>query len=163
MTGARCWRAFSPWRAREQSDSVLLSQRLWIGIANDVMQLFVTDPPPGTYSMVRHHALMLAAATAWLGPAASHAWRAAHAAAGAAFVRSCDRPLPEAIEAAESGLQTLLDDERAHQPAARALAWLEDDRVSEKLYIEYLGAASLGVAAVLGAMPHSDPEPGQPG
>jgi hypothetical protein len=142
------------------SNSVLLSQRLWIGVANDVMQLFVTDPPPGTYSMVRHHALMLAAATAWLGTAAIRAWHAAHAAAGAAFIRSCDRALPEAIEAAERGLQTLLDDERAHQPAARALSWLESDRGSEKLYIDYLGAASLGVAAVLGAMPRSDPQRG---
>ncbi len=140
----------------EQSNSEVLLQRVWIGIANDVLQLFVSDPPPGTYSMVRHHALMLAAATAWLGAAAISAWHAAHIAAAAAFVRSCDRPLHEAIEAAERGLETLLDDERAHQPAARALAWLDVDPVAAKLYIDYLGAASLGVAAVLDAMPTSD-------
>src|SRR5438094_10277001 len=99
----------------EQFDSVTLAQRVWIGMATDVLQLFVADPPPGTYSMVRHHALMLAAATAWLGPAAISAWHAAHVAAGAVFVRSCDRPLHDAIEAAERGLEALLDDERAHQ------------------------------------------------
>jgi hypothetical protein len=144
-------------RGAGQFESVVLAQRLWIGIANDVLQLFVADPPPGTYSMVRHHALMLAAATAWLGPAAISAWHAAHVAAGAVFVRSCDRPLHDAIEAAERGLEALLDDERAHQPAARALAWLDVDPVAGKLYIDYLGAASLGVAAVLDAMPTSDP------
>jgi len=145
-------------RGVEQADSVALAQRVWIGIANDVLQLFVADPPPGTYSMVLHHALILAAATAWLGPAATSAWHAAHVAAGAAFARSCDRPLLDAIEAAECGLETLLGDERAHQPAARALAWLDVDAVAAKLYIDYLGAASLGVAAVLDALPTSDPD-----
>lgn len=139
-----------------QSDAVVLTQRVWIGIANDVLQLFVADPPAGTYSMVRHHALMLVAATAWLGPAAISAWHAAHVAAGAAFVRSCDRPLHEAIEAAERGLDTLLEDERAHLPAARALAWLDNDSAARKLYLEYLGAASLGVAALLRSMLASD-------
>ena len=139
-----------------QADPEVLAQRVWIGIANDVLQLFVVDPPPGTYSMVRHHALMLAAATAWLGAAPMRTWQAAHIAAGAAFVRSCDRPLHAAIQVAEEGLQTLLADERAHQPAARTLAWLDDDPVAAERYIDYLGAASLGVAAVLGAMPDSD-------
>jgi len=145
-------------RGARPSDPVVLAQRVWIGIANDVLQLFVVDPPPGTYSMVRHHALMLAAATAWLGPAAIRSWRAAHRAAGAAFAQSCDRPLHEALEAAERGLETLLDDARAHQPAASALAWLDVDPAAAKLYIDYLGAASLGVAAVLDALPQSDPD-----
>ena len=140
----------------ERFDSAVLAQRVWLGIANDVLQLFVSDPPPGTYSMVRHHALMLAAATAWLGPAAMSDWRATHVAAGTAFLRSCDRPLYEAIEAAERGLEALLDDERAHQSAARALAWLDVDPAAGKLYIDYLGAASLGVAAVLNALPAAD-------
>jgi hypothetical protein len=139
-----------------QADPVILAQRVWIGIANDVLQLFVADPPLGTYSMVRHHALMLAAATAWLGTAPIRTWQAAHVAAGAAFIRSCDRPLHAAIQVAEEGLQTLLDDDRAHQPAARTLAWLDGDPVAGKRYIDYLSAASLGVAAVLGAMPDSD-------
>jgi hypothetical protein len=142
----------------ERSDLGVLVQRVWIGIANDVLQLFVADPPPGTYSMVRHHALMLAAATAWLGPAAISAWHAAHMVAGGAFVRSCDRPLQDSIEAAERGLEILLGDERAHQPAARALAWFDVDPVAGKLYIDYLGAASLGVTAVLDVMPTSDPD-----
>ena len=145
-------------RRAVQSEPLLLAQRKWIGIANDVLQLFVVDPPPGSYSMVRHHALMLAAATTWLGATAFGAWRVAHAAAGAAFVRSCDRPLPEAIDAAERGLELLLEDERAHQPVERALSWLDVDPVAGRLYQNYLGAASLGVAAVLGAMPTSDPD-----
>ena len=70
-------------------------------IANDVLQLFVLDPPAGTYSMVRHHALMLAAATAWLGRDAKHAWGALHASAGMRYVRAQVRPLWDAIEAAD--------------------------------------------------------------
>lgn len=29
-----------------KSDAAMLAQRVWIGIANDVLQLFVVDPPP---------------------------------------------------------------------------------------------------------------------
>src|SRR5438128_2281307 len=83
----------------------------------------------------------LAAATAWLGPAALSAWQAAHADAGRGFLRSCERPLAEAIETAERGLQTLLEDERAHTAAPRALAWLDADSAARKLYLDYLGAA----------------------
>src|SRR5258708_31483452 len=85
------------------------------------------------------------------------AWRAAQVAAGAAFLRSCDGPLHDAIEAAERGLEALLDDERAHQPAAHALAWLDVDPVAGKLYIDFFGAASPGVAPGLGAKPPSHP------
>src|SRR4051812_48810220 len=41
------------------TDLVRSGERVWVGIANDVLQLYVPDPPAGTYSMVRHHALML--------------------------------------------------------------------------------------------------------
>ena len=44
-------------------DLVKGGERQWVGIANDVLQLYVPDPPARTYSMVRHHALMLVAAT----------------------------------------------------------------------------------------------------
>lgn len=150
--------AFVSLTGAEQFDATVLAQRRWIGIANDVLQLFVTDPPPGTYSMVRHHALMLAAATAWLGPTACRTWQIAHRTASTAFVRSSDRPLHEAIEIAEHGLQSLLDDARAHQSASQALIWLDNDPVAGKQYLDFLGAASLGVAAVLQTMPVSDPE-----
>src|SRR5207248_10822386 len=85
-------------------------------------------------------------------------WHTAHLAAGGACVRSSGRPLHAAIDAAERGLEVLLQDERAHQPAARALAWLDVDSAAGKLYSDYLCAASLGVAAVLDAMPRSNPE-----
>jgi hypothetical protein len=128
-------------------------QRVWIGIANDVMQLFVPDPPEGAYSMVRHHALMLAAATAWLGPDAIRAWGMLHKAAGANFIaRYADQRLWTSIEAAESGLAKLLADERAHAAAPLALTWLDRDATARSRYVDFLGAASLGVAAVLDAL-----------
>ena len=141
-------------RAEELAKS---GQRLWIGIGNDVLQLFVVDPPAGTYSMVRHHALMLAAATAWLGPDAMRAWQELHGSAAAQFLKN-GRHLWKTIEAAEHGLDRLLEDARAHQTAPLALAWLDADDVNRARYVDYLGAASLGVAAVLHAMPDSHAE-----
>jgi hypothetical protein len=154
------WGAFlSVWRstAEEPSDQTPLferligsRQRLWVGIANDVVQLFVPDPPPGTYSMVRHHALMLVAATLWLGPRAARDWHTAHASAGQAFLRrSAGAGLWPAVEAAERGLSTLLARPEARLDAGGVVAWLERDPSALTQYRDYLGAASLGVAALL--------------
>ena len=82
-----------------------------------------------------------------------------------AYLGDAERPIEASfrrIQVARDGksgeaLEILLEDERAHQPAARALAWFDVDPVAGKLYIDYLGAASLGVAAVLDAMPTSAP------
>jgi hypothetical protein len=128
-------------------------ERVWIGVANDVLQLFVNGPPPGTYSMVRHHALMLAAATIWLGPPAIDAWRHAHFGVARAFLRWHEHePLWDAIGAAEDGLTQLLSDEAVRQAAPAALEWLDASTAARTRYIDFLGAASLGVAAVLGAL-----------
>lgn len=136
-------------------DSLLASgERQWVGIANDVLQMYVTDPPPGTYSMVRHHALMLAAATLWLGPERAERWRGAHATAARSFIRALHgRPPWEAIEAAERGLSALLRDPRARQPARSVIEWLDGDDEAANRYRDYLGAASLGLAALLGSRP----------
>ena len=137
-------------------ESVDLRQRVWIGIANDVLQLFVADPPNGSYSMVRHHALMLAAATLWLGSESVGHSRRAHASAARTFVhRHGVDGLWSAIDAAERGLDWLLSDTRCRQPAADALAWLDADAVARHAYVDFLGAASLGVAAALEAFAES--------
>lgn len=47
--------------------------RLRMGGTNDVWQPFVPGPPSG-YSMVRHHALMLAGAWSWLPPEDQREW-----------------------------------------------------------------------------------------
>ncbi|MBV9356689.1 MAG: hypothetical protein JO023_14345 [Chloroflexi bacterium] len=132
-------------------DELLASgERLEVGIANDVLQLFVQDPPAGSYSMVRHHGLMLAAATTWLGPERTRAWRRAHTRAAACFLgRSGNRPVWDAVGAAESGLDVLLGAPEAHGTAAETVAWLERDDTARAAYVDYLGAASLGVAALL--------------
>src|SRR5262249_48127255 len=128
-------------------------ERVWIGVANDVLQLYVTDPPPGSYSMVRHHALMLAAATTWLGAEAISSWRDAHAAVARTFLRTHgDESLWDAIARAEDGLSQLLADQCSRQAAPRCLEWLDGDVVARARYIDFLGAASLGVAAVLDAI-----------
>jgi hypothetical protein len=138
---------------RLAQDLVDSGQRVWIGIANDVLQLFVVDPPGGSYSMIRHHALMLAAATTWLGRDAIRAWGNAHACAAQGFLRRhSDQPLWTVIGAAEHGLSALLLEPRSHQPAPRVVAWLDADAAARARYVDYLAAASLGVAAVLEAL-----------
>jgi hypothetical protein len=133
-------------------------QRHWIGIANDVLQLFVPDPPEGTYSMVRHHALMLVAATVWLGPESTRRWQAAHSIAAQRFLSGVSEDLQTAINAAERGLAGLLDDPRAHEEAAAVVAWLDSDAAARTAYQRYLGAASLGIAALLESVPLWTPD-----
>ncbi len=48
--------------------------RLRMAVTNDVWQPFVPGPPAGGYSMIRHHALMLAAAWTWLPPPERALW-----------------------------------------------------------------------------------------
>jgi hypothetical protein len=137
-------------------DLVDSRQRVWIGIANDVLQLFVVDPPGDSYSMIRHHALMLAAATTWLGPDAIRAWTNAHASAARGFLRRhSDQSLWTAIDATEQGLSALLLEQRSHKAAPHALAWLDADAAACARYVDYLAAASLGVAALLEALQSS--------
>jgi hypothetical protein len=129
-------------------------ERQWVGIANDVLQLYVPDPPAGTYSMVRHHALMLVAATLWLGPERARLWLDAHSTVARAFLgRLGGRDLWAAVESAERGIATLLADPRARLPADEAVAWLDSDPDAAAMYREYLGAASLGLAALLATAP----------
>jgi hypothetical protein len=132
-------------------------ERQWVGIANDVLQLYVPNPPDGTYSMVRHHALMLVAATLWLGRERARRWLDAHSAVARAFL---DRLEPgqlwDAIGEAERALRALLADPRAHGSAEDAVRWLETDAESAAAYRTYLGAASLGLAALLATAPADD-------
>jgi hypothetical protein len=144
-------------------DALMASgERLWVGIANDVLQKYVPDPPAGTYSMVRHHALMLGAATLWLGPAAAARWQAAHSSAARVFLRDIQVSaignvgLWDAVSAAERGLGTLLADTRAQAAAEDVLSWLEADADARLMYRLYLGAASLGIAALLAQAPTLD-------
>ena len=138
----------------DMDDLVVSGERLWVGIANDVLQKYVPDPPAGTYSMVRHHALMLGAATIWLGEDRTRAWQRAHrAAAGAFLARLEGRPMWDAIEAAEQGLTSLLGDPRGRAEAGHVVDWLDRDPASATAYIDFLGAASLGIAALLATAP----------
>jgi hypothetical protein len=141
-------------------DALLASgDRLWVGIANDVLQKLVPDPPAGTYSMVRHHALMLGAATIWLGPERMRLWQRAHTVAARAFLRGLDGQGSDAaslwagVEAAEHGLDTLLADPRARAEPAEVLRWLDGDRAAAAAYRSFHGAASLGIAALLATAP----------
>lgn len=132
-------------------DELLQSgERVWVGIANDVLQLFVVDPPPATYSMVRHHGLMLAAATIWLGPERLELWRAAHECAAVSFLRRlAGRSLWQAVDDAERGLNDLLAAPEAHATAAEVVDWIDATPSAGAAYSDYVGAASLGVAALL--------------
>lgn len=129
-------------------------ERPWVGVANDVLQLYVPDPPAGTYSMVRHHALMLAAATLWLGSHRARLWQQAHALAARRFLSRLDgRSLHAAIEAAEQGLARLLADRRGNVGAEGALQWLDSDPKAARDFLHFHGAASLGIVALLERAP----------
>jgi hypothetical protein len=136
-------------------DGLLASgDRLWVGIANDVLQKFVPDPPDGTYSMVRHHALMLGAATLWLGADRARLWQRAHTVAARAFLRRLNGgSLWAAVEAAEQGLAALLADPRARSEPEIAVRWLDGDPAAALAYRQFHGAASLGIAALLATAP----------
>jgi hypothetical protein len=153
------WRSLFDADTSEVDGLLNSGQRLWIGIANDVLQLFVPDPPPGTYSMVRHHALMLVAATLWLGDEATRRWQAAHSLAARAFLdRFAFLDLWSAIERAEQGLSVLLADARSRGSAGAVVDWLDADAEVRTSFQAYLGAASLGVAALLESEPVWTPE-----
>src|SRR5258708_21708593 len=42
-----------------QSDAVVLTQRVWIGIANDLLQLFLAEPPSGTSNIILPHSFII--------------------------------------------------------------------------------------------------------
>jgi hypothetical protein len=153
------WRSLIEPGEQWVDDLLRSGQRTWVGIANDVLQLFVPDPPPGCYSMVRHHALMLVAATLWLGSDSTQRWQAAHALAARAFLRSLNgEDVWSAVERAEHGLNLLLANPLAHEPARSVVDWLDRDVDAGARYTAYLGAASLGVAALLESEPVWIPE-----
>ena len=136
---------------------VASGERPRVGIANDVLQKYVPDPPEGTYSMVRHHALMLVAAIVWLGEDRARRWQQAHGVAARAFIGGLDgRPLWDAIEAAEQGLSALLADPRGRADAEHVVDWLDGDPAAAGAYVDYLGAASLGIAALMATAPAAD-------
>lgn len=129
-------------------------ERLWVGIANDVLQMFVPNPPEGTYSMVRHHALMLGAATLWLGPERARLWQQVHTVAARAFLRRLSGvSLWDGVSAAERGLTMLLADPRSRAQPTEVLGWLERDVAAAAAYRAFHGAASLGIAALLATAP----------
>ncbi|MCC7370680.1 MAG: hypothetical protein IT306_19830 [Chloroflexi bacterium] len=155
MLAGWCASAGDPGRATDGLWQLVRSgERQWVGIANDVLQLYVPNPPDGTYSMVRHHALMLVAATLWLGPDRARLWLDAHSLVARAFLgRLGGRSLWAGVEAAERGLAALLTDPRARRPADEVVGWLDADPDVARTYREYLGAASLGLAALLATAP----------
>lgn len=142
----------------ERMDSLILSgDRIWVGVANDTMQLFVPDPPAEDYSMVRHHALMLVAATLWLGPDRAKEWLYAHDLAARDFLsRTTPERLWASVDGAERGIRSLMQDPRSRMDARRVLEWLDSDAAAAATYSEYLQATSLGIAALLDIVPKAD-------
>lgn len=158
MLAAWCCSIDEPAEARALIDDLARSgERPWMGIANDVMQLYVPDPPAESYSMVRHHALMLACATLWLGAERSRLWHQAHVYTARSFLRKLGgRPLWEGVARAERALDDLLSDPRAKGSQEAALAWLAEDTEAAEAYTIYLTAGSLGIAALLDTVPEGD-------
>jgi hypothetical protein len=153
------WRSLLEPDAPDIDELLLSGQRVWVGIANDVLQLFVPDPPTGSYSMVRHHALMLVAATLWLGTESTRQWQAAHARAAQLFLRDLrEGDLWFAIDRLEQSLNELLQEPRSRSNARACVEWMDRDRSALAAYQMYLSAASLGVAALLESEPVWTPD-----
>lgn len=70
-------------RASDKAGSLLdtmagRSDRVAVGVMNDVLQVQMTSVPDSQYSMIRHHAIMLLAATEWLPEERRPFWRDAY-------------------------------------------------------------------------------------
>lgn len=99
------------------TERFLSGERLWVGLANDVLQPFVPAPPAGTYRMYRHHALMLYCATTWLPPVSRDGW-----------LRLYDHGARRAI--ARHGLATMRD----------PIAWLDAADARASAFYDSYGA-----------------------
>lgn len=87
--------ADQPQRGRVVTDG----SRLEVAITNDVLQVQAAGPP-GDYSMIRHHALMLLIATEWLGEPARSRWLALYSDIAAA-ARAGGAPPAARLDAVE--------------------------------------------------------------
>jgi hypothetical protein len=131
--------------------------RLELAITNDVLQVQAAGPP-GRYSMIRHHALMHWAATAWLDRSAADRWfrlyevlalQLSHGGREVPSAHTLDDVEDEAFAAFvrlssatydAAGARSVLDDEASLRPiliylryAAVAIAVLERSRQSSEL------------------------------
>ena len=142
-----------PPEARERVEVLFGDRsRIRIGVTNDVLQGFVNDPPPTSYSFVRHHALMLFLATLWLPEAQRRGWLEVFDRCSVTLCRECallesPDPLGWIDRTAGTGASILAE----HGPGTRSdggsAAFLENDETLAP-YLCYLGTTSLAVASV---------------
>ncbi len=150
----RTWMQAPAWDADAMDELCASGERPWVGVANDVMQLYVPAPPEGDYSMIRHHGLMLGGATLWLGAERRQLWQRGHGYSAQTFLRQLNgQPLWPAVAEAEAGIAVLLADPRAKQPAAKVIDWLEADPAAAKAFAAYLACSSLGIVALMETAP----------
>ncbi len=130
----------------------LSGERIWVGLANDVLQPFVPDPPAGGYRMYRHHALMLFCATTWLPPSARDGWFALYDWGGrAAVTRHALRDLADPIPWMDAADQEASAFYARMGPSVRddatVRAFLEDaDQLAE--YERFFALSNIGIAAL---------------
>jgi len=130
----------------------LSGERIWVGLANDVLQPFVPAPPAGSYRMYRHHALMLFCATTWLPAAARDSWLALYDWGGrAAVARHRLRDLADPIPWMDTADQEASDFYARMGPSVRddatVRAFLQDtNRLAE--YDRFFALSNVGIAAL---------------
>lgn len=122
--------------------------RIWVGIMNDVLQCFVNDPPKGTYSMIRHHALMLLTATLWLPDDWQTPWWGLYEAT-AAWARTHWRvtgSLDTYLRRVESRAFDIFRDLASLSAANTDWAWIGDYRSELEQVLTYLQATCVAVS-----------------
>jgi hypothetical protein len=140
----------------ELREALLDGSRLEIAITNDVLQVQAAGPP-GRYSMIRHHALMHWAATAWLdGPAADRWFRIYEVLAQQLSQGEHEVPgaqqLDEAEDEAFAVFERLGSATRDAQTARSMLA----DEASLRPVLTYLRYAAVAIAVLERSRRQSD-------
>ncbi|HET6502566.1 MAG TPA: hypothetical protein VFG87_17565 [Amycolatopsis sp.] len=122
--------------------------RLEVALTNDVLQVRAPGPPE-PYSMIRHHALMLFAATDWLAEPARSRWFEIYEAVAAGLTADGAKP-PSPAEIADTEAAAFADfialaPESVDPEGARRL--LAGPRLDAVLRYQTLAAAAIGVLA----------------
>lgn len=124
--------------------------RVRIAITNDVLQV-MSPQAPGRYSMIRHHALVLFAATRWLPTPQRATWMAVYAASltalrGRAHPNVEMRGFLDQVE--DAALSTFEDHKASVRDVESAFHFVQDESASVARIADYLLYTSAAVGLV---------------
>ncbi len=138
------------WKAEPALERAFYDRsRLEVGIMNDVLQCFVLDPPAGTYSMIRHHALMLFEATLWLEPEKKTRWVTLYKNIAVRAQETWPREnLQQYLQNRETVAFEIFQERREESLVPRQLQQLLSNPEVVKPVLDYLEAAAVAVGVL---------------